>query len=104
MKNNIDALKNLQQIMTAVLHDPQNITHKMLDEMTSLIDEAVSREEAQTVEPLFAGLIAQHEGLADELHKILPSQKSTNFCREGSHCTCILEERCDNWIEQNPPY
>lgn len=36
--------------MAAVLRDPQNITRKMLDEMTRLIDAAVAREEAQAVE------------------------------------------------------
>jgi hypothetical protein len=43
----------------------------------NMLDTAIAREEAPT---------------------------ATSFCREGSHCTCVLEERCDNWIVQNPPY
>ncbi|MFZ2190129.1 MAG: hypothetical protein WAV48_05075 [Candidatus Magasanikiibacteriota bacterium] len=61
---------------------------------------AIASEEVQTVEMMKA----TPEDMA--IYRRIAKPSAPSFCREGSHCTCVLEvqERCNNWIEQNPPY
>jgi hypothetical protein len=49
--NTIDAMKQLKEVYKAIYSDPQNITRTMLEDMVHLINGAIAREEAQTVEP-----------------------------------------------------
>ncbi|MFZ2287590.1 MAG: hypothetical protein WAV93_11445 [Bacteroidales bacterium] len=86
--NTIDAMKRLQEITNDVLRDPQNITRKMLDEMTHLIDEAIAREEAQTA---YEAAIKKHKEEGEEymesLRKYIPVIGVMAQMEEG-HCMC----------------